>query len=213
MKANKRLSSVLLAAAMMLITITGAVQLFAQNGAMNTSPGSNRSNSTQWSVQVDQVDPGDVDLASSFQLAIYESLVDELSKAKQFKQVFRDSDRNANDVPDLLILKTSVQKYTPGSETRRAVTTIAGETKLTVRTQLCTRDGRVILEHVVDGNVRFIGSNLRATHNLARNVAKSIKDSPVPGPSHAVPVQGSQGSAVSKKRAPSVRPHAGALQG
>jgi hypothetical protein len=29
----------------------------------------------------------------------------------------------------------------------------------------------------VQGNVRFFGSNLRATHNLARNVAKVIKKS------------------------------------
>ena len=27
------------------------------------------------------------------------------------------------------------------------------------------------------GNVRFFGSNLRATHNLARNIAKVIKES------------------------------------
>ena len=213
MKANKRMSSVLLAAATILITATGALQLFAQNGGTKTSPGNNSSNSKEWSVQVDQVDPGDSGLSSSFQLAIYESLLHELDKTKEFKQVFREGDRNANAVPDLLILKTSVQKYTPGSETKRAVTTFGGATKLTVRTQLCTPDGRVIWEHVVDGNVRFMGGNLRATHNLARNVAKTIKESSVPGPSHAAPVQGGQGSVVSRERAPSVPQHPGASQG
>jgi hypothetical protein len=136
-------------------------------------------------VQVDKVDPGDVALAPSFQIAIYESLVDELGKTKRFKQVLRDGDRNAGDVSDLLILKTTVQKYSAGSETRRAVTTVSGATKLTVRSQLCARDGHIILERTVNGNVRFMGSNLRATHNLARNVAKAIKQSSLPDPSHA----------------------------
>jgi uncharacterized protein YqjF (DUF2071 family) len=69
-----------------------------------------------------------------------------------------------------------VQKYTPGSEMRRAVTTVSGATKLNVRSQLCTRDGHVVLERVVNGDVRFFGSNLRATHNLARNVAKTFEE-------------------------------------
>jgi hypothetical protein len=133
------------------------------------------------SVEVDQVDAGDVDIEPAFRVAIYENLLVELAKTKHFKQVFRSGDRNAADISDLLILKTTVQHYTPGSETRRAVTTVAGATKLNVRTQLCTRQGQVVLERVVDGNVRFFGGNLRATHNLARNVAGRIKQSPLPG--------------------------------
>jgi hypothetical protein len=107
-----------------------------------------------------------------------------LGKTKRFQQVLRDGNRNAGDIPDLLILKTTVQKYTPGSETRRAVTTVSGATKLTVRSQLCARDGAIIVERTVNGNVRFMGSNLRATHNLARNVAKAIKQSSLPEPPH-----------------------------
>jgi hypothetical protein len=128
-------------------------------------------------VQVARIDAGHLDLAHSFQVAIYENLVEELNKTKQFKQVFRDGDRNASGVPNLLVLQTTVEKYTPGSETRRAVTTVSGATKLLVRTQLLTRDGKIVLERRVNGNVRFFGSNLRATHNLARNIAKAIKQS------------------------------------
>jgi len=62
---------------------------------------------------------------------------------------------------------------------------VSGATKLTVRSQLCERDGHVILERTVDGKVRFMGSNLRATHNLARNVAKGIKQSSLPEPLHS----------------------------
>jgi hypothetical protein len=45
------------------------------------------------------------------------------------------------------------------------------------------------MEHVVAGNVRFIGSNLRATHNLAHSVAVTLKRSTLPetagvGPEH-----------------------------
>jgi len=137
------------------------------------------------SVQVDKVDPGDVKIEPAFTVAIYENLLEELSKTKQFKQVFRSGDRNASG-PDLLILKIKVQKYTPGSETRRAVTTVSGATKLNVRSQLCYPDGQVVLERVVDGNVRFFGGNLRATHNLAHNVAEAIKKSDLTGPPSSV---------------------------
>lgn len=65
-------------------------------------------------------------------------------------------------------------------------------TKLTVRSQLCTRGGNVVLEHTVDGNVCFLGSNLQATHNLARNVAKTIKQSALTEPALSVSLQGAQ---------------------
>jgi hypothetical protein len=135
----------------------------------------------EWSVQVDKVDPGNVNIEQSFRDAIYENLLQELAKTKQFKQVFRTSDRTANGVPRLLILKTTVQAYTPGSETRRAVTTVSGATKLNVRIQLSTREGHTLQEHLVEGKVRFIGSNLRATYNLAHSVAATLKKSSLPG--------------------------------
>jgi hypothetical protein len=189
---SKRVSSILLAVAIVAMALAHPLHLASQAATAKSSFGRDSSGGAQWSVQVVQVSPGDVNLAPSFQIAIYESLLQELGKTKQFKQVLREGDRNASDVSDLLILKTTVQKYTPGSETRRAVTTVSGATKLTVRSQLCTRGGQVILERTVDGNVRFLGSNLRATHNLARNVAKTIKQSALPEPSPSVPAQGAQ---------------------
>jgi len=190
-KTSKRLLT-LLAVVIVMIAAAHPPQLPAQAAAAMPSGGSNSSTAAQWSVLVAKVNPGDVNLALSFQVAIYESVLDELSKTKRFKQVLRDGDRSASDASDLLILKTTVQKYTPGSETRRAVTTVSGATKLTVRSQLCTRDGQIILERTVNGNVRFLGSNLRATHNLARNVAKAIKQSSLPEPPLSLPAQGGQ---------------------
>jgi hypothetical protein len=133
-----------------------------------------------WSVQVDKVEPGDINIGPEFRIAIYENLLEELAKTKQFKDILRSGERKADGVPDLLVLKTTVERYTPGSETRRAVTTFTGATKLKVRTQLATREGQIVLEREVNGNVRFIGGNLRATHNLAHNVAAAIKQSPRP---------------------------------
>jgi hypothetical protein len=168
------------AIALVAIILVPPGRLHGQTGAANSS-GGNGTSATRWSVQVDQVDAGNLDLAYSFQIAIYENLVEELKKTKQFRQVFRDGDLKASEVPNLLVLNTTVEKYTPGSETQRAVTTVSGATKLTVRSQLLTSEGKVVFERTVNGDVRFFGSNLRATHNLARNIAKTIEQSDVSG--------------------------------
>ena len=144
--------------------------------------GINHGRVPQWKVEVNQIDAGGSSIAPEFKIAIYENLVTELTEAKQFSGVLRSGDSSANGVSDLLILKTTVESYTPGSETKRAVTTVTGATKLKVRSQLCTKDGQVVLERVIDGNVRFFGGNLRATHTLARNVVKAIKQGTLPEP-------------------------------
>lgn len=176
MKTSRQTSWIIRVAAMVAIAVPG--QVLSQTAAVKSSA-INSGSVTHWSVQVDRVDPGDQDVSPAFQVAIYENLVEELNKTKHFTQVLRERDRNASEAPNLLILKTTIVKYAPGSETRRAVTTVSGATKLTVRTQLLTRDGEIVLDRTVHGNVRFFGSNLRATHNLARNIAKEIKKSNV----------------------------------
>jgi hypothetical protein len=142
-----------------------------------------------WSVQVDRVDPAATTADPCFSHAIYENLLQKLSKSKEFKHVFRSGDRNANAVSGVLVLKTLIEKYSPGSETRRAVTTVTGATKLKVHIQLVTRDGRVVLDHAVEGNVRFIGDNLGATKKVANNTAKILKRSILPKPTALIPQQ------------------------
>ena len=134
----------------------------------------------QRSVQVDRIDPGATTLDPCFSDAIYENLLHELAQTKQFEHVFRSGDRNANDISGVLVLRTLVEKYSPGSETRRAVTTVAGATKLNVHIQLLTPDGRVVLDRTVEGDVRFIGDNFRATNKVAHNAAKVLKQSTLP---------------------------------
>lgn len=176
MKTSKSKSWIFSVAASVTIAVAFSGWLAGQSVVVK-SPGESSGSGTQWSVQVERIDAGDVDLAHSFQVAIYENLLEELNKTKRFKYVLRQGDSNASAIPDLLILKTMVVKYTHGNETQRAVTTVSGATKLTVRSQLTTRDGKIVLESTVNGNVRFFGSNLRATHNLARNIAKAITQS------------------------------------
>jgi hypothetical protein len=192
MKANKRFSPFVLAVAIMTTADAHPPQLYAQTAATELSAVGKSPHIPQWSVQVKMIDPGDVNISASFQIAIYEGLLDELSKTKRFKQVLRDGERSSSGVPDLLILRTTVEKYTAGSETQRAATTVSGATKLSVRSQLCTRDGQILFDRTVRGQVLFMGSNLRATHNLARNVAKTIKQSPLPVPSLSALAQSGQ---------------------
>jgi hypothetical protein len=180
MKSNRKASLTALTAVILIIPAALPSRVSAESTSSATR---------QWSVQVDKVMPGDVNIEPAFRVAIYESLLDELAKAKQFKQVLRDGDRNANGLRDLLILKTTVEAYTPGSETKRAVTTVSGATKLKVRSQLCTREGQIVLEREAKGEVRFFGGNLRATHNLAHNVADTIKKSNLPEPTPSLPKQ------------------------
>ncbi len=182
MKTSKNPALKVLAAAILVILPV----LPAQSSDGKASSGSDISIVGRWSVQVDKIDPGEVNIEPAFRIAIYENLLEELAKTKHFKRVYRSDDRQAGGVADVLILKTTVQSYTPGSETRRAVTTVSGATKLNVRTQLCRRDGQVVLERIVNGNVRFFGGNLRATHNLAHNVAEKIKQSTLPEPAPSV---------------------------
>ena len=193
MKAGRTVSPFVLAAAVMMIAIAPWPRLLAQSTTTQLATASNNSHTPQWSVQVKMVDPGGASISASFQIAIYESLLDELGKTKKFKQVFRDRERAlSDDATKLLILRTTVEKYTAGSETKRAVTTVSGATKLIVRSQLCTQDGQVVFERMVHGDVLFMGSNLRATHNLARNVVKAIKQSALPVPATSALAQNGQ---------------------
>jgi hypothetical protein len=155
--------------------------------------------SQQWSLRIDKVDTGDVSLDPSLE-SLHTNLFRELAKTKRFKEVLLSGDRNAREVPDLLILKMTVQEYQPGSETGRATlddagmmgvvaegflrlcgsSAVSGVNKLKARIQLYTREGRLVLDNVVEGDVGFTGDNSRAAHNLAHNVAVTLKRSTLP---------------------------------
>jgi hypothetical protein len=162
-----------------------ALTLIAMTGAITTLRplyAATHAARTQASVELMQVDTAGLSVTPEFRIAIYENLLDRLAESGRFSAVLREGDRRANDNLNVLILKTKVEEFTPGSEKKRAVTTFAGATKLKVMVQLCTPGGQIVLERVVEGNVRMFGSNLRATDNLARNVAKALSETYSPAP-------------------------------
>jgi hypothetical protein len=136
----------------------------------------------KWSVQIEEVNSDDVNLDPAFRVAIYENLFAALEKTNKFEQIYRSGDHRAESRADLLTLKINVREFQAGSETKRAVTTVAGATKIKVQCQLQTRDGHMVKDDLTDANVRFFGSNMKATRKLASNVAGMIEDSKLPEP-------------------------------
>jgi len=127
-------------------------------------------------IRIEQVDAGDVLIPMEFRVAIYESLLDRVRDSAKFKQVFRSGDRQADGVPDLVTLKTKIEGFQEGSQTKREVTTVTGATKVDVSVTVVAKDGRVLLEQNLTGRVRFFGENLGATHDLAKRIAKLLRE-------------------------------------
>ena len=127
-------------------------------------------------IQIAKIESEEVKLPAEFQMALYENLVEEVRKTGRFQRVYRDGERGAGDVPDLVTLRSTVRGFKEGSARARQVTTVAGATSIKVRLQIAARDGRLLVDRDVAGKVRFFGENLRATYNLAKGVAKIIRE-------------------------------------
>lgn len=125
-------------------------------------------------VQIQAIE-AEVKLPPEFEVALYENLIEEIRKTNKFKQIYRDGDKGAAGVADLVTLRARVHGFEMGSARARQVTTVAGATKIDVHVVITTRDGRAVLDRNVRGNVRFFGENLRATYNFARSVAKLVQ--------------------------------------
>jgi len=113
----------------------------------------------------------DETLPAEFQIALYENLIRQLGK-QGFSQVYRDGDAKAANNSDLVVLRSTVNKFKQGSEMARQVTTVAGATSITIHCKFTKPDGTVLLESDVNGKVRFFGGNLRATHDFAKKAAR-----------------------------------------
>ena len=138
---------------------------------VNTATGEKLSASA---IQIEPVSAGDVRIPVEFRSAVYEFLVERVRQSGKFKQVFRSGDRAAADVPDLVTLHTTVEKFKQGSQLEREVTTVLGATKVDVRASLTARDGRELLDRHLQGKVRFFGENLGVTNDLAKRIAKLL---------------------------------------
>ena len=79
-------------------------------------------------IQVDMIHSDEIKLPAEFQVSMYEDLIRQLQKKGGFAHVYREGDRNASSSPDLVILRSNVTGFKEGSQRKREVTTVAGET-------------------------------------------------------------------------------------
>lgn len=125
-------------------------------------------------IQVAMVQSDEIKLPIQFQLALYEYLVDQITKTGKFQHVYRDGDKDAASASDLVVLHSNVYGFKQGSEGKRQVTTVAGATQIKVHVTFADKDGKSELSQDTTGNVRFLGGNLRATYDYAKKVAQII---------------------------------------
>src|SRR4029450_4385831 len=85
-------------------------------------------------IQVATIRSDEISVPAEFRVALYENLIRQLEK-QGFEHVYRDGDRNSADVPNLVILHSTVRQFTPGSEKALQATTVAGDTSLSVISQ------------------------------------------------------------------------------
>lgn len=128
-------------------------------------------------IQIEPVEIGDVNMPPEFRVAVYENLVEVVSKSGKFQHVYRSGDRAAGDVPDLVIVRMRVKGFRRGSQRTREVTTVAGATSVDLGVQITGRDGTVLVDRDVEGKVRFFGGNLRATYDFSKKVAEILRQS------------------------------------
>jgi len=122
-------------------------------------------------IQIAMIQSDEIKLPAEFQIALYENLVHQIEKQRTFQHVYRDGDRSAASVPDLVVLHSTVRGFKAGSERARQVTTVAGATSITVQCQFTGPDAKPLLARDVNGKVRFFGGNLKATYDFAKKAA------------------------------------------
>jgi hypothetical protein len=134
-------------------------------------------------VEVRMIESDEIKLPAEFQVSLYEDLIQQLQKKGGFQHVYREGDRNAANATDLVVLHSTVRGFKQGSERARQVTTVAGATSIHVHCEFADKDGKLLLERDVSGNVRFFGANLRATYDFAKKTAQVAHEnfSPTPG--------------------------------
>jgi hypothetical protein len=123
-------------------------------------------------IQVEMIHSDEIKLPAEFQVSMYEDLIRQLQKKGGFAHVYREGDHTAASASDLVILRSNVTGFKEGSQRKREVTTVAGETQIKIHCVFSDKDGKVLLEADVTGKVRFFGGNLRATYDFAKATTK-----------------------------------------
>jgi hypothetical protein len=123
-------------------------------------------------IQVDMIHSDEIKLPAEFQVSMYEDLIRQMEKKGGFAHVYREGHRNAASATDLVILRSNVTGFKEGSQRKREVTTVAGETEIKIHCVFSDKDGKTLMEADVTGKVRFFGGNLRATYDFAKATTK-----------------------------------------
>jgi hypothetical protein len=131
---------------------------------------------TASAIQIEPIEAGDIVIPAEFRYAMYERLIQRVKADGEFQKVFRAGDREANSIPDLVILHTKISRFKQGSQTQRELTTVTGGTRVDVTATLDRKSGGVLLNNSITGRVRFFGENLGVTNDLAKRIAKLLKE-------------------------------------
>ncbi len=126
-------------------------------------------------IKVEMIQSDEIKLPAEFQIALYENLIQQLEK-KGGLHVYREGDRNGDNIPDLIVLHSNVSGFKEGSQRKREVTTVAGATSITVHCQFTDNRGKVLLERDIKGKVRFFGGNLKATYDFAKKATTVTRE-------------------------------------
>jgi hypothetical protein len=126
-------------------------------------------------IQIEPLEAGTVSIPPEFLVTGYERLIERVRADGEFQKVFRSGDRQANDIPDLVVLRTKVSRFKEGNQLLRELLDLFGWTSLDVTATIEGRDGNVLLSQNLSGKVHFFGENLGVTNDLAKHIAKHLK--------------------------------------
>ena len=127
------------------------------------------------SIEVTEFKAADIKVPAQFEMAMYENTIAELQKLGKFKNVYRDGDKRCEGDPGCAKMKALVWEFKEGSARQRQVTTVKGATTLHVTVHIENAKGEPLVDKDVEGAVHFMGENLKATNNLAANIAQLVK--------------------------------------
>jgi hypothetical protein len=122
-------------------------------------------------IRVMMIQSDEIKLPAEFQVSLYENLIQQLQKKRGLPHVYREGDRNAPDGPNLIVIHSTVRGFKQGSQMARQVTTVTGQTSISVHCDFTDKDGKILLERDVKGKVLIFGANLKATYDFAKKAA------------------------------------------
>jgi hypothetical protein len=133
-------------------------------------------------IQIEPPEAGSVNIPAEFLFTGYERMIERVRHDGEFQKVFRSGDREANSVADLVVLRTKVSRFKEGNQLLRELLDLFGWTSLDVTATIEGRDGNVLLTENLSGRVHFFGENLGVTNDLAKHIAKLLREKFQPAP-------------------------------